>query len=634
MASVCLIRCVASDVNRYSNFCDTDKLAGYDDDVFEPDVALEGKDDLLDEYGIEAGPSTGATFWLAKQIVAEDPDAKVVFISADGRLHPDTEPLVLSDESPTQAEFLPVTPPPMHVGEQPSAPTVSPVAKTRSDPLIGNEQRTAREGSDSKTVGQSVARMSTLATEHDLGHSTTTSGVIMDTPSLSTRLVCSGCGEHVDAASTPAFGCPSRHTNPGVDHVLVPASGSSAALDAPTNTGNPFIDYRGLMLSHRVAMARGMTDADYVALVTKFDEALAAVDGTGFRETPLTYHSDLNLFVKDETRNVGQSHKARHLANVMIYLLVLRETGGEAGAALAQKSLAVASCGNAGLAAAVVAAAAKWPIHVCIPPDADPVVQARLHELGAEVHVCQRDGTPVQTSLGMVDTTNAADPTLSACQGLVADHGCIPFSVQGPECGVAVEGGQTLGFELLAALNRDHPDVDHIGNVFVQVGGGALGAGLMQGLHRGIDDKQLPHGVAGLTSVPALRTVQPTGNAPLARAFDRLQAERVTAAAAAKRRDDFMSPWPEPQSVAHGILDDETYEWVALCEAMQATGGSAITVSDDTIQEAFQFARGTLGIQTCHTGAASLAGWLSLANATPREQPDVVIVTGADRSQH
>ena len=64
--------------------------------------------------------------------------------------------------------------------------------------------------------------------------------------------------------------------------------------------------------------------------------------------------------------------------------------------------------------------------------------------------------------------------------------------------------------------------------------------------------------------IPALRTVQPTGNAPLARAFDRLQAERVSATAAAKRRDDFMSPWPEPQSVAHGILDDETYEWVAL----------------------------------------------------------------------
>ena len=43
-----------------------------------------------------------------------------------------------------------------------------------------------------------------------------------------------------------------------------------------------------------------------------------------------------------------------------------------------------------GLAAAQVAAAAKWPIDVCIPPDADQSVIVKLKEVGADVHVCSR----------------------------------------------------------------------------------------------------------------------------------------------------------------------------------------------------------------------------------------------------
>ena len=73
----------------------------------------------------------------------------------------------------------------------------------------------------------------------------------------------------------------------------------------------------------------------------------------------------------------------------MLYLQVMRTTGDEA---LAKRRLAVSSCGNAGLAAAVIAAAAEWPIDVCIPPDADQAVKDRLGELGADVHICDRDG--------------------------------------------------------------------------------------------------------------------------------------------------------------------------------------------------------------------------------------------------
>lgn len=82
----------------------------------------------------------------------------------------------------------------------------------------------------------------------------------------------------------------------------------------------------------------------------------------------------------------------------------------------AQRRLVVASCGNAGLAAATIAAAAEWPIDVCIPDNADPSVVANLQSLGKTVNIvfCPRDVDEVQVGdVGMVSTAGAADPTVS-----------------------------------------------------------------------------------------------------------------------------------------------------------------------------------------------------------------------------
>ena len=52
---------------------------------------------------------------------------------------------------------------------------------------------------------------------------------------------------------------------------------------------NPFVRYRSRLYSHRVAMARGMDDSIYVAMVNEIDNALVEIDGTGFYETPLRW---------------------------------------------------------------------------------------------------------------------------------------------------------------------------------------------------------------------------------------------------------------------------------------------------------------------------------------------------------
>ena len=70
---------------------------------------------------------------------------------------------------------------------------------------------------------------------------------------------------------------------------------------------------------------------------------------------------------------------------------------------------------------------------------------------------------------------------------MIAEHNSIPFSVQGSECGVAVEGVQTMVWEVLEqAAAEGHTSLD-FSDLFIQVGGGALGAGLSQGLQRAAD---------------------------------------------------------------------------------------------------------------------------------------------------
>src|SRR5208337_2408530 len=122
---------------------------------------------------------------------------------------------------------------------------------------------------------------------------------------------------------------------------------------------------------------------------------------------------------------------ARHLMGAILYLRVLEISGLPLGAGLRQRRLAIASCGNAALAAAVIARAADWPLDVFIPTDAERSVVKRLADLGAQVVVCER--RPRETG----------DPCVAAARRAVAS-GAIPFSVQGPDNGLAVEGARTL----------------------------------------------------------------------------------------------------------------------------------------------------------------------------------------------
>jgi threonine synthase len=436
------------------------------------------------------------------------------------------------------------------------------------------------------------------------------------------RLACAGCGTPAVIYGDPhPFRCRRADRSPEIDHVVTKIIGGAPPAWPGGKEGNPFVRYRSLLYSYDVARTWRVPDEEFVQLVQRLDDAVASVSGQRFQVTPfgrddrvsraLGFSERGGVWIKDETGNVSGSHKSRHLAGIMLYLQVLELIGR----ARERGELAIASCGNAALAAAVVARAAGWQLKTFIPPDASASVERRLRDLGATLIVCPRQ------------PGEQGDPCFLRFKEALSD-GAFPFCCQGPENGFTIEGGETLAYEMIDTLGDDELDA-----LVVQVGGGALASSCIQGFERAI-------AIGRIRRMPRIYTVQTEGAAPLARAYEhvvkRSEGMGIDEALryAATHRAEFMWPWEsEPRSVAHGILDDETYDWLALLHGMLKTGGAPVIVGDQTLGAANQQARELTGIDVDHTGSAGLAGLMALRNYQ-RIAPDertAVIFSGVRR---
>ena len=271
-----------------------------------------------------------------------------------------------------------------------------------------------------------------------------------------------------------------------------------------------------------------------------------------------------------------------------------------------------------------------------MPAAANAVVLERLKALGAGVNVCERrEG-------------ESGDPSyLRFREALGAD--AIAFGCQGPDNGLTIDGGRTLGFELAETVAAAGEGLDRL---FVQVGGGALASAVMQALREATR--------AGVIArPPALHAVQSRGGYPLERAYRRIVAQlgakagesadavaaRLAApgartavdavlAAAAVHRADYMWPWAEaPRSIADGILDDECYDWLAVVRAMLETGGYPVLASERTLGQANEHAVAATGIAADPTGTAGGAGLLELVRAGGLEPGESIalLFTGVRR---
>ena len=350
------------------------------------------------------------------------------------------------------------------------------------------------------------------------------------------------------------------------------------------------------------ADAHGMSADDRAALIGELNAAIESVDGATFVVTPFERSAVLSdelgmaaeggVWVKDETGGVGGSQKARFLFSILLHLRAAELLGH----LTERPPLAIASCGNAALAAATLAKAAEWSIDVYVPMWMSDGFGDRLDALGASVHRSERR-----------DDDPPGDPAMLRFRDAVA-AGAVPFTVQGPENALCLDGGRTLGWE----IGTQFPG-ERIDRLFIQVGGGAFAAATSQGLDS-------IHGVVPLFAVQA------AGCAPLERAWNR----STGADSVAKVWAEAMTVWESPASLADGILDDETYDWVGVVEAMRRNGGLPVVASEAEIKSAHRLAH-EAGFNVSPTGSAGLAGLLAMRDDVAANENVVVVVSGVTR---
>ena len=412
-----------------------------------------------------------------------------------------------------------------------------------------------------------------------------------------THFDCATCGAVVDVATPFPFRCPNA-TETDRRHVLQIRGGTASTVDVDLDQ-QTFVARDELLAWAAYANANGLDRSRRDEIVMRLDEAVHGVDGVGFQPTPFRRSSVLSdelgmepsggIWVKDETGAVGGSQKARHLFSILLHLRAAEEIGH----LVERPRLAISSCGNAALAAATLARAADWPIDVFVPTWMSDGFGDRLDELGAAVPRCERR-----------DDDPPGDPAMLRFRDAVG-RGAIPFTVQGPENALCLDGGRTIGWEIADQAAAAGCGLDRI---FVQVGGGAFAAA-----------------VGASLAVP-LFAVQTEGCAPLRRAWDRANGVDDLG----RRWSEFMTVWDEPVSLADGILDDETYDWIGVVEAMRRNGGWPVVAPESRVIEAHRLAHAA-GYDASPTGSAGLAGLLHVRDQIEPSEQVAIIMSGVTR---
>ncbi|MCI4319091.1 MAG: threonine synthase [Thermoplasmata archaeon] len=280
--------------------------------------------------------------------------------------------------------------------------------------------------------------------------------------------------------------------------------------------------------------------------------------------TPIVTLSELDrapsnlLLLKDDGRLPLGSFKARGMA-----VAVSRAR------ALGAKALFAPSAGNAGAALAAYAARAGLRSRVYLPAATSEPFRSWPAALGAETVLV--DGT----------IREAGERARSECRG---DGWFEMSTLREP---YRVEGKKTMGFEMFDQLHgRSWPDA-----ILYPTGGGT---GLL-GLAKAFDELTQ---LGWIERRPRLIAVQPDRCAPIVKALD----EGTPRAA----------PWPNPSTVAPGLLVPSPFGSERVLEAIRLSGGAGVTVSDQAILDAMGELLRRHGVSASPEGAATYAGALEL----------------------
>lgn len=299
-------------------------------------------------------------------------------------------------------------------------------------------------------------------------------------------------------------------------------------------------------------------------LPVEHDENIVTL-GEGF--TPLVRASRLGaqlgldeLYIKDEGQNPTQSFKARGMAAAVS---MAKELGA--------KKLAVPSAGNAAGALAAYAARAGMEAHIFMPRDTP---QANVIE-------CEQTGAQVTLMDGLITDCGAEVGRRKDSEGW--------FDVSTLKEPYRIEGKKTMGYELAEQFDWELPDV-----IIYPTGGGT---GLI-GMWKAFDEME-EMGWIGAKR-PRMVTVQAAGCAPIVRAFEE-----------GKR---FAEEFPNAQTTASGLRVPKAIGDFLIIDALRASGGTAIAVTDQELLDATKEIGAAEGIFCAPEGAACLPALRKMMN--------------------
>ena len=283
------------------------------------------------------------------------------------------------------------------------------------------------------------------------------------------------------------------------------------------------------------------------------------------------------LYIKDESQNPTQSFKARGMSAAVS---MAKELGA--------RKLAVPSAGNAAGALAAYAARAGLECFIFMPDDTPR----------ANVVECEQTGANVTLLAGLITDCGAEVARRKEAEGW--------FDVSTLKEPYRVEGKKTLGYELAEQFNWELPDV-----IIYPTGGGT---GLI-GMWKAFDEMEQMGWIG--PARPRMITVQASGCAPIVRAFE-----------AGQR---FAEEFPNAETVASGLRVPKAIGDFLILDAIRASRGTALAVSDEELIEATREIGAAEGVFCAPEGAACLPALRKLlaAGEVATSERIVLFNTGA-----
>ncbi len=260
----------------------------------------------------------------------------------------------------------------------------------------------------------------------------------------------------------------------------------------------------------------------------------------------------LRLFIKDEGQNPTQSFKARGMTAA---ISMAKELG--------VKKVAVPSAGNAAGALAAYAAKAGMEAHIFMPSDTPR----------ANIVECEQTGANVTLIDGLI----------TDCGKIVAERKDAEgwFDVSTLKEPYRVEGKKTMGYELAEQFDWRLPDV-----ILYPTGGGT---GLI-GMWKAFDEMEQMGWID--SKRPRMVSVQSETCAPIVKAFH--DGER------------FADEFENAATVASGLRVPKAIGDFMILDAIRASGGTAVSVTDQELVLAVKEIGSATGIFAAPEGAACL----------------------------